>query len=126
MSLLFCVICLPSALALDLNVDAGFYFKQSRSGTCTLASAAMMLRRRAYLDGLGDWVDVTENSVRSGTRQAPRRARRLSETVRMNAIRLIAARYIHTPCGIRPVLTGRKETDADPASGSASGGHCDL
>lgn len=64
-SLLFCVICLPSALALDLNVDAGFYFKQSRSGTCTLASAAMMLRRRAYLDGLGDWVDVTENSVRS-------------------------------------------------------------
>ena len=43
---------LPGALAVDLNVDVGFYFKQSRGGTCTLASAAMMLRRRAYLDGI--------------------------------------------------------------------------
>ena len=41
---------LPGALAVDLNVDVGFYFKQSRGGTSTLASAAMMLRRRAYLD----------------------------------------------------------------------------
>ena len=56
---------LPAALAVDLNVDAGFYFKQSRGGTCTLASAAMMLRRRAYLDGLDGWVDVTENSIKS-------------------------------------------------------------
>lgn len=56
--------CMPRALAADLNVDAGFYLKQSRSGTCTLTAAAMMLRRRAYLDGLADWVDVTENSVR--------------------------------------------------------------
>ena len=32
---------LPGALAVDLNVDVGFYFKQSRGGTCTLASAAM-------------------------------------------------------------------------------------
>ena len=56
--------CMPQALAADLNVDAGFYLKQSRSGTCTLTAAAMMLRRRAYLDGLSDWVDVTENSVR--------------------------------------------------------------
>ena len=51
--------CMPQALAADLNVDAGFYLKQSRSGTCTLTAAAMMLRRRAYLDGLADWVDVT-------------------------------------------------------------------
>ena len=65
LSLLLLVTCLPGALAVDLNVDAGFYFKQSRGGTCTLASAAMMLRRRAYLDGLIDWVDVTENSVKS-------------------------------------------------------------
>lgn len=68
LSLLFTVVfvltCLPAALAADLNVDAGFYFKQSRSGTCTLTAAAMMLRRRAYLDGLSDWTDVTENSVR--------------------------------------------------------------
>ncbi len=65
LSLILLLTCLPGALAVDLNVDAGFYFKQSRGGTCTLASAAMMLRRRAYLDGLHDWVDVTENSVRS-------------------------------------------------------------
>ena len=56
---------LPGALAVDLNVDVGFYFKQSRGGICTLASAAMMLRRRAYFDGLDGWVDVTENSVKS-------------------------------------------------------------
>ena len=65
LSLVLMAACLPGAFAVDLSVDAGFYFKQSRGGTCTLASAAMMLRRRAYLDGLHDWVDVTENSVRS-------------------------------------------------------------
>lgn len=65
LSLLLLVTCLPGALAVDLSVDAGFYFKQSRGGTCTLASAAMMLRRRAYLDGRSDWVDVTENSIKS-------------------------------------------------------------
>ena len=65
LTLVFLFTCLPAALAVDLNVDAGFYFKQSRGGTCTLASAAMMLRRRAYLDGLTDWSAVTENSVRS-------------------------------------------------------------
>lgn len=64
LSLAFLLTCLPAALAVDLSVDAGFYFKQSRGGTCTLASAAMMLRRRAYMDGLNDWTDVTENSVR--------------------------------------------------------------
>ena len=61
LTIVFALTCLPAAL----NVDAGFYFKQSRGGTCTLASAAMMLRRRAYFDGRTDWVDVTENSVRS-------------------------------------------------------------
>ena len=56
---------LPGALAVDLNIDAGFYFKQSRGGTCTLTSAAMMLRRRAYLDGMDSWIDVTENGIKS-------------------------------------------------------------
>ena len=56
---------LPGALAVDLNVDVGFYFKQSRGGPCPLASAAMMLRRRAYLDGMDSWVDVTENGIKS-------------------------------------------------------------
>ena len=64
LTVMLLVPCMPRALAADLSVDAGFYLKQSRSGTCTLTAAAMMLRRRAYLDGLADWVDVTENSVR--------------------------------------------------------------
>jgi len=33
--------------------------------TACILSAAMMLRRRAYFDGRTDWLDVTENSVRS-------------------------------------------------------------
>ena len=36
LTLVFMLTCLPAALAVDLNVDAGFYFKQSRGGTCTL------------------------------------------------------------------------------------------
>ena len=63
LTLVFMLTCLPAALAVDLNVDAGFYFKQSRGGTCTLASAAMMLRRRAYFDGLTDWSTVRTVSV---------------------------------------------------------------
>ena len=54
LTIVFALTCLPAALAVDLNVDAGFYFKQSRGGTCTLASAAMMLRRRGpqlYIPG---------------------------------------------------------------------------
>ena len=70
LSLVLMAVMLPGALAVDLNVDAGFYFKQSRGGTCTLASAAMMLRRRAFLDGLTDWTDVTENSVRGSAPKA--------------------------------------------------------
>ena len=53
---------LPGALAVDLNIDVGFYFKQSRGGTCTLASAAMMLR---YTFGLGQEADAIENAVKS-------------------------------------------------------------
>ncbi|MFR3373834.1 MAG: hypothetical protein ACLTSA_06810 [Faecalibacterium sp.] len=30
LTLVFMLTCLPAALAVDLNVDAGFYFKQSR------------------------------------------------------------------------------------------------
>ena len=35
LSLVLMAVMLPGALAVDLNVDAGFYFKQSRGGTCT-------------------------------------------------------------------------------------------
>ena len=64
-SLALLAVMLPGVLAVDMNVDAGFYFKQSRGGTCTLTSAAMMLRRRAYLDGMDNWTDFTENGIRS-------------------------------------------------------------
>ena len=37
--------------------------KSATKGTCTLASAAMMLRRRAISDGRSDWSDITETSV---------------------------------------------------------------
>ena len=72
LSLVMMAVMLPGALAVDLNVDAGFYFKQSRGGTCTLASAAMMLRRRAFLDGLTDLslIHIWPTSSRS----APSRA----------------------------------------------------
>ena len=33
LTLVFLLTCLPAAFAVDLNVDAGFYFKQSRGGT---------------------------------------------------------------------------------------------
>lgn len=58
----------PAAAALsprgDINDVSGFYAKQQRSNTCTLASAAMMVRRRAYLDGLENWADLTESRLR--------------------------------------------------------------
>ena len=63
LSLAFLLTCLPAALAVDLNVDAGFYFKQSRGGTCTLASAAMMLRPTAWANGLAHSFTYKEMQV---------------------------------------------------------------
>lgn len=54
----------PAAFAADTMQDSRFYSKQERSGTCTLASATMMLRRRAYLDGDAAFAEITEGSVR--------------------------------------------------------------
>ena len=42
LSLVLMAVMLPGALAVDLNVDAGFYFKQSRGG------GASWRRRPAY------------------------------------------------------------------------------
>ena len=62
---LVCVFTLaPAAFAADTMQDTRFYSNQQRSGTCTLASAAMMLRRRAYLDGDEAFAEITEKSVR--------------------------------------------------------------
>ena len=48
----------------ELN-DENVFIKQSRRGTCTLASAAMIMRRAAMLAGYEDWEDITESSVGS-------------------------------------------------------------
>lgn len=37
---------------------------QSQSGTCTLASAAMMIRARMYLSGNSKWSSITEHDIR--------------------------------------------------------------
>lgn len=37
---------------------------QSQSGTCTLASAAMMIRARMYLSGNSKWRSITEHDIR--------------------------------------------------------------
>lgn len=58
------LIVVPAAFASDLMQDSRFYAKQDRSRTCTLSSAAMMLRRRAYLDGDENFLDVTEGDLR--------------------------------------------------------------
>lgn len=58
----------PAVLAAEIPDvdDPQVFIKQSRSsGTCTLASAAMMLRRAAILSGDPAWDQITEASCRS-------------------------------------------------------------
>ncbi len=47
----------------DLNDDEVF-LKQQTSITCTLSSAAMMMRRTAIVAGFSDWREITEESIR--------------------------------------------------------------
>ncbi len=51
-----------SALGIGLNDDAAFV-KQSTRRDCTLASATMLLRRKAILDGDANWSSITNASV---------------------------------------------------------------
>ena len=46
----------------ELNDDSVF-IKQSTRGTCTLASAAMVIRRAKMLAGDDDWEEATESAV---------------------------------------------------------------
>jgi hypothetical protein len=64
MTLCMVLTLLPSVFAADIRSVEDFYLKQQTSSTCTLASAAMMMRRRAYLDGLDNWSAITESSLR--------------------------------------------------------------
>lgn len=61
--LVLSVLSLPVSLAADVD-DAGVFLKQQTRSTCTLASATMMLRRRAILDADAGWQDITESSVK--------------------------------------------------------------
>ncbi len=48
----------------DINKSSVF-LKQKSSGTCTLCSVTMMLRRAAMLAGDKNWADITESAVKS-------------------------------------------------------------
>lgn len=48
----------------DINKPEVF-LKQKTSVTCTLSSAAMLMRRTAIAAGYEDWADITEESIRS-------------------------------------------------------------
>ena len=50
------------AMAVTIN-DSNVFVKQSESGKCTLASAVMMLRRRAMIDGQANWDSITESTL---------------------------------------------------------------
>lgn len=47
------------------NLPSELFLTQEKSGTCTLCSAAMMLRSRMYLSGSNEWMDVTEAAIKS-------------------------------------------------------------
>ncbi len=67
LAVLLLVALAPMALAADLPDfnETRVFIKQERStGTCTLASAAMMLRRAALLSGDASWDQITEASCR--------------------------------------------------------------
>ncbi|MBQ8834545.1 MAG: RICIN domain-containing protein, partial [Oscillospiraceae bacterium] len=46
------------------SLPASIYLQQEGSTTCTLSSATMMLRARAYLSGNDSWSSITESAVR--------------------------------------------------------------
>ncbi|MDR1299299.1 MAG: hypothetical protein LBJ84_03505 [Oscillospiraceae bacterium] len=50
--------------ATGINSRSDVYLTQNTAVSCTLASMAMMLRRRALLDGRADWSSVTESSIK--------------------------------------------------------------
>ena len=66
LTVLMMIALVPTALAAtteEINQPEVF-LKQENSGTCTLASTAMMLRRTAMLRGDQDWDTITEASCR--------------------------------------------------------------
>ena len=56
---------LLAAPALAAELPDSLYLVQSRRGTCTLASAAMMVRSALYLGGSDNWENATEQDVQN-------------------------------------------------------------
>jgi len=54
----------PMSYATDIN-DSSVWVKQSNNSRCTLASAVVMMRRWAILDGRTNWDKITESAVAS-------------------------------------------------------------
>lgn len=63
-----------SCLSINLAVyatsidDSSVFIKQTESDWCTYASATNMIRRRALLDGNGNWSSYTDSNLRSAAR----------------------------------------------------------
>lgn len=68
-SLLLVLVCLSTCVPLVAvqasdDFPSDFYLTQTQRGTCTLCSAAMMLRGCMYYSGNQDWNQITENGIR--------------------------------------------------------------
>ena len=62
---LSCIFCLFAAEpAQAASLPSGLYLTQAESNTAAAASAAMMLRAKAYLEGYTKWAEITESKVK--------------------------------------------------------------
>ncbi len=50
--------------AATVFAEENLYLKQESSGKCTLASAAMMMRSKAKLEGNNTWANITQQSIK--------------------------------------------------------------
>ena len=66
LTLILMLTCVPATVtraATDLPTDV--FLTQTGKSTCTLCSAAMMIRARFWLSGSSDWSMITESGIRS-------------------------------------------------------------
>ena len=49
----------------NTQLPSDIYMKQMGSGYCTLASACMMMRSKAYLENNASWPNLTQQAIRS-------------------------------------------------------------
>ncbi len=56
--------CIPITPSAATSLPNSIYITQATNYTCTLASATMMLRAKAYLSGCKNWSSITESAVK--------------------------------------------------------------